>query len=126
MRTIIAGSRDITDYSIVEAAIKASGFTITEVVCGGARGVDTLGEMWAIDNNIKCVKMNAIWRDMNGVFHKNAGYKRNEKMGAYAQAAVICWDGQSKGTKHMIDIAKAKKLEVYIHMVGVKNEALQS
>lgn len=36
--TIIAGSRDIEDYNIVSQAIRASGFLITEVVSGMARG----------------------------------------------------------------------------------------
>jgi hypothetical protein len=43
VRTIIAGSRSITDPAIVGAVIAASGFEITEVVCGMAEGVDKLG-----------------------------------------------------------------------------------
>ena len=48
MKVIIAGSRSITDATIVEKAINESGITITEMVCGGASGVDTLGEEWGI------------------------------------------------------------------------------
>jgi hypothetical protein len=52
MKTIIAGSRDITDYNVVKAAVKAAGFTITEVVSGAARGVDSLGEEYARRHSI--------------------------------------------------------------------------
>lgn len=46
MRTIIAGSRSITDYALIQKAVSESGFEITEVVSGGAIGVDRLGERW--------------------------------------------------------------------------------
>ena len=49
MKTIIAGSRDITDYTVVLSAILLSEFKITEVVAGGARGVDKLAERFAAD-----------------------------------------------------------------------------
>ena len=47
MKVIIAGSRGVEDYALVEEAVKQSGFDITEVVSGTARGVDLLGEHWA-------------------------------------------------------------------------------
>lgn len=47
MRTIIAGSRGINDFSEVLAAIEESGFTLTAVISGGARGVDLLGERFS-------------------------------------------------------------------------------
>ena len=43
MKTIIAGSRSITDIQLLYDAIRESGFQITEVVCGEARGADRLG-----------------------------------------------------------------------------------
>lgn len=45
MKTIIAGSRWITDAALVYRAIDLSGFDITEVVSGASCGVDTIGEM---------------------------------------------------------------------------------
>jgi hypothetical protein len=50
------------------------------------------------------------------IFGKSAGYKRNEEMAKVADACVIFWDGKSKGTKHMIDIAKKYKLKLRIIM----------
>ena len=43
-------------------------------------------------------------------YGKSAGYKRNQEMAEVADAVICFWDGNSKGTKHMVDIAKEKKL----------------
>lgn len=101
MKTIIAGSREITDLQSVVDAIEASKIEITEVVCGGARGVDTLGKQWAEQHNIPVTTFPADW-DRYG---RSAGYRRNQQMGEYADALIAVWDGHSRGTKHMIDIA---------------------
>ena len=52
MRTIVAGSRSITEYSLVCKAISDSRFLISELVSGTARGVNTLGEEWATENDV--------------------------------------------------------------------------
>ena len=114
MKTIIAGSRNITKLHIVEKAIELSTFNITEVVCGGARGVDDLGRKWAGNGNKIPVKMfPAAW----DTYGRSAGYKRNVEMGEYAEALIAVWDGESKGTKHMIDIAEELGLKVFIYIV---------
>lgn len=113
MKTIIAGSRGITDYYVVLAAILESNFQITEVVSGTARGVDRLGETYAVRNKLPIAKFPADW-DKWG---KPAGYIRNKEMAQYADALVAVWNGESKGTKHMIDLAKEHGLKVHIHYV---------
>lgn len=110
MKCIIAGSRDITDCGLVEKAIADSGFEITEVVSGTARGVDRLGERWAREHRIPIKRMPADWKGSG----KRAGYYRNEGMAMYADALVAVWDFKSRGTQHMIDIAKRKGLKVYV------------
>ena len=111
MKTIVAGSREITSYRDVEDAILSSGFEITEVVSGTARGVDRLGEEYARNNNIPVSKFPADW-DTHG---KKAGYIRNSEMADHADALIAIWDGESRGTKHMIDIAERKSLDVFIY-----------
>jgi hypothetical protein len=113
VKTIIAGSRDIVSYGEVEAAVKASGFTVTQVVSGSARGADQLGERYASENRLPIKQFIPDW-DRIG---KSAGYRRNEDMARYAEAAIILWDGASKGTKHMIDFATKQGLKVYVHHV---------
>lgn len=110
MKVIIAGSRTITDYDLVVKAVIESGFTITEVVCGLAKGPDTLGEQYAIENNIPIAYFPADWSGKGRV----AGALRNKQMGDYSDAVIAIWDGKSSGTKHMIDYAKKKGLLVYV------------
>lgn len=110
MKTIIAGSRDVTDYKLVEKAIVDSGFDITEVICGCARGVDTLGEQWGKINNIPVKLFPADWT----LYGKSAGYKRNVQMADNADALIAVSLNNSKGTGHMIDIAKNKGLKVFV------------
>lgn len=117
MRTIIAGSRGITGYWTLLLAVAAAerewGYKITEVVTGKARGVDTLGEHYAKENNLPLHEYPADWNKHG----KRAGYLRNVEMGEVAQALLAIWDGQSPGTKHMIDIARKKGLHVYVYEV---------
>jgi len=108
MKTIIAGSRDILNYRHVRTLIERSGIDITEVVSGCARGVDRLGERWAEENGVPVRRFSADW-DRYG---RRAGYVRNEQMAQYADAAIIVWDGRSRGTRQMLDLAKALGLEV--------------
>ena len=117
MKVIIAGSRDITSYESIKQAIFNASMCgipeITEVVSGTARGVDMLGERYANDNNITIVKYPAQW----GIYGKKAGYIRNEEMAHYADALISVWDGVSRGSKHMINIAEEKGLIVYVYKI---------
>jgi hypothetical protein len=110
MKTIIAGSRSITDFAVVDQTIKNSGYEITEVISGTAKGVDTLGEEWASLNNIPITRFPADWK----TYGKSAGYIRNEEMAKYADALIAIWDGKSKGTRHMVNLANKYKLRLYI------------
>jgi hypothetical protein len=110
MKVIIAGSRSITSYDKLVKTIEQSGFDITEIVSGGARGVDTLGEHYAHNNNIPLTIIKAEW-DKYG---RSAGYKRNVQMADYADALIALWDGESRGTRHMITIAKVRDLKTFI------------
>jgi len=114
MRTIIAGSRECSDKRELLAALGACGWEPTVVISGAARGADKLGEVWAAEFNIPCERFPADW-----VAHgKAAGYRRNVQMADNAEALIALWDGASKGTKHMIDIAKRKGLRVHVHVTA--------
>lgn len=66
---------------------------------GCARGVDILGELWANENGVAIKRFPADW-DRWG---KSAGFYRNSDMADYCDAAIILWDGESRGTLDMID-----------------------
>lgn len=118
MRTIVAGSRDITDQSLVEEAIEEADFEPTEIVSGGADGVDAIGEEYAKDNGLSFSIFEANW-DQHG---NAAGPKRNEEMAKYAAredgAAILVWDGESLGTRSMFEHALARRLDVHLVPVG--------
>jgi len=116
MKVIIAGSRGVTELKQVEESMDLSAIDfsyITEVVSGAARGADRLGEEWAFDRNILTQVFYPDWEK----YGKGAGYIRNRQMAKYADRLVAVWDGQSKGTKHMIDLMRAANKPVYIHTV---------
>lgn len=106
MKVVIAGSRTLDDYALVSQAMKRCGYEVTEVVCGMATGIDTLGYRWALCFNKPIKEMPANW-NRDG---KAAGAIRNREMANYADAAVIIWDGKSTGTRNMVDeMIRAKK-----------------
>jgi predicted Rossmann fold nucleotide-binding protein DprA/Smf involved in DNA uptake len=110
MKVIVAGSRDITDYSILRLTFSVieSGFNITEVVSGTARGIDTLGEEWANQGNIPVARFPADWKKHG----KAAGPIRNKQMAEYADAAIVIHNG-SRGSLNMIETMKKLNKPVY-------------
>ncbi len=111
MKIIIAGGREFTQYEILKKVCdhmlsKVQDLSTITIVSGGARGVDKMGERYAQERGIPCVIFKADWDNLG----KSAGYKRNQEMADYASHLIAFWDGKSRGTKHMIDIAKRDKL----------------
>lgn len=111
MKTIIAGSRTCTDMQALETAIANCGWAPSLVLSGTARGADKLGEVWAIRNGVSVERYPANW-DAEG---KKAGYLRNALMASKADALIALWDGESRGTQHMINLARRMGLRVHTH-----------
>lgn len=131
LRIIIAGGRDFADYGALKmetlAAIKEVNLKINgtdkiskdriTIISGCARGADSLGIKFAEDFQLPIEKFPAQWDK----FGNKAGYLRNQEMAKFATSdensagvLIAFWDGKSKGTNHMINIAKKAKLEVMI------------
>ena len=111
MKVIIAGSRTFTDGAALAMAISAANFSITQIVSGGAKGVDRLGENYANDNGLQIKRFAPDWKR----FGRAAGPIRNRHMAEYADALIAMWDGQSRGTKSMISEARKNGLKVHVH-----------
>ena len=109
MRVIVAGSRHCKDYNLVERAIAESGFHVTEIVSGGAPGIDSCGQSWAKDHQVTCVIFPAEW----GEFGLKAGPIRNSQMSSYGEALVLIWDGFSPGSADMKKKVQARNLPIY-------------
>lgn len=114
MKVIIAGGRDFNDYeklkSFCNHILQRYDHDDIEIVCGMARGADLLGKKYAEEYNFKLAKFPANWDK----FGKRAGYLRNAEMAEYADALIAFWDGSSKGTQHMINLAKERNLKIRI------------
>lgn len=104
-RVIIAGGRDFDDYQLLKATMDKLLCNITDeitVVCGQAKGADTLGEQYAMEKGYTIDYYPAQWK----LYGKRAGYLRNEQMAQNADALAAFWNGESRGTKNMIELAK--------------------
>ena len=80
-----------------------------EIVSGTARGADQLGERYAREKGFSIKRFPADWS-----LGKVAGYLRNKEMAEYANGLVAFWDGKSRGTKMMIDLAKEHGLSIRV------------
>lgn len=128
MRVIIAGTRHLSraHYDIVErtmaSLIEDGGWKVTEVVSGGARGADTLGERWAKEHGIPVEVFLADW-EAHG---RSAGPIRNRQMAEYASAgtgggALVAFPATSgsMGTKSMIGLAEKAGLKIHVEPVNL-------
>jgi hypothetical protein len=88
-------------------------FSILVVLCGLARGADLLGERYALARRIHILYYPADWKK----YGASAGYKRNIEMADNADALIAFWDGKSKGTRNMINLAKERKLVVKVYQL---------
>lgn len=107
-RTIIAGGRDLPEnkglWWFLSKAHNDIG--ISEVVCGGARGGDTIGRQWAEDRGIPVKMFPADWKTHG----RAAGPIRNQQMADYAEALIALPGG--RGTADMVERAQKKGLRV--------------
>lgn len=120
-KVIIAGGREFDDYPLLEKTMDnlLSNVKVNiVVVCGMARGADSLGEKYAKSKGYQIDYFPADWK----LYGKRAGYIRNEQMAKNADALVAFWDGQSRGTKHMIDLARKYNLKVRVKRYSGGNE----
>ena len=124
VKVIIAGGREFADYAKLKKAIAQSQFDITEVVSGGARGADTLGERWAKENSVPIKRFPAEWSNLKQAgaivkinkwkkkYNANAGFFRNEEMAKYADGLITVEGGngtadmEKRGKKHDLQTHK--------------------
>lgn len=71
----------------------------TEIVSGGARGVDTSAKEYALSHGVKLTEFLPEYEK----YGRSAPLKRNITIIEYADIVLAFWDGQSRGTKFVID-----------------------
>ena len=118
LRLIVAGGRDFTDYAVLCRVLQdwlarhAVGPVI--IISGHARGADTLGERFAREQGHGLEIYPADWES----FGKRAGFIRNSRMVAIADAAVAFWDGASHGTLDTIRKMRADNKPISVFDYG--------
>lgn len=132
MRMIIAGSRGVdspADYERLKATVMKFPKP-TEIISGGAKGPDQMGERIAAEFGIPVKQFIPKWQNADGSTNKGAGFIRNGDMAVYASEVegsvlVAMWDGISRGTAQMIEVAKNYGLtvEVVHPMAGILKDA---
>lgn len=114
---IIAGGRNFNDIRLMFKSIKdycrQRNLSPSDIqfVSGGAEGADKLGEFIANHFGSDLKRYEARWDE----FGQMAGFMRNEQMAQYTSemkgGCIVFWDGVSKGSKHMIKIAKEYNID---------------
>lgn len=110
MRILIAGSRTLQNYTLFKKVVDDymenwitpfdRDYDI-EIITGLAlEGPDNMAIRYARERGHGLIGRPALW-DKHG---KPAGMIRNGAMSKIAEAAIILWDGESRGTKNMIDL----------------------
>lgn len=94
MKLAIIGSRGITNIDI-ESHIPSG---VTEIVSGGAKGVDTLAREYAAARGIPLVEFLPQYER----YGRAAPLIRNAEIAAYADEVLAFWDGHSKGTQNAL------------------------
>lgn len=114
-KLIVAGSRGFSNYALLSRVLFAmadnefADYSLS-IVSGMARGADALGHRFAKEHGVQVYKFPANWSGLG----KRAGFIRNTQMGNFADGLLAFWDGQSNGTKHMVDYMHQLKKPVHI------------
>jgi predicted Rossmann fold nucleotide-binding protein DprA/Smf involved in DNA uptake len=126
----IAGSRDLTDYSLIQKGMQMHNIQlddIKEIISGGAKGVDSNAQKFAEFHKIKFKEYPADWKNLKhkdaiitdgpyGKYDKRAGFRRNTILAEKADKLLAITNGSS-GTDHIINCMKELNKEVFVYEV---------
>lgn len=109
MKLAIIGSRNWTISNLQPCLPEG----VTEIVSGGARGVDACAKQYAQMQGLKLTEFLPEYR----LFGRGAPLKRNLQIIEYADAVLAFWDGQSRGTKYVIARCKQRGIRITVHII---------
>ena len=113
LHMIVAGGRDFDDEAMLGRVLDHHVDPEADVILHGAcpTGADALADKWARRNFAEVRRFPADW-DRYG---RRAGPIRNQEMAREGSILIAFWDGKSRGTKGMIDLALCRGLEVHVY-----------
>lgn len=110
MKTAIIGSRNITNVDLSRFIPSGT----TEIVSGGARGVDTVAKRYAVDHGLKLTEFLPDYEH----FGRGAPLKRNITIIENADIVLAFWDGKSRGTKFVIENCRRRNIPIKIYLTA--------
>ncbi len=108
MKIAIIGSRNLTVENL-ELYIPEE---VTEIVSGGAKGIDSCAREYALENGIPLTEFLPNYKK----YGKKAPLIRNLRIINYADYVIAFWDGKSNGTKFVIDNCQKKKIPLKVYL----------
>ena len=111
-KLIVAGGRDFNDYEYLKTKVLelADQYECLSLVSGAARGADALAIKFSKEFNCVCYEFPADWS-----LGRSAGYLRNVEMADFSDVLLAFWDGQSRGTEHMIKTMQNRNKRTIIY-----------
>lgn len=114
MKLAVIGSRNFPTIRLADYIPSH----VTEIVSGGARGIDREAKAFAAENHIPLREFLPDYRK----YGRGAPLKRNEEIAAYADEALAFWDGQSRGTAHTVSLFKSLGKKVTVIILPATNQ----
>ena len=118
MRVAVIGSRGLQVDHLEDYLPEG----VTEIVSGGARGIDTCAKNYALEHDLKLTEFLPEYSR----YGRGAPLQRNITIIEYADMVLAFWDGKSRGTKFVIDNCEKRNIPVVIHRIAAGTEVNQS
>ncbi|MBQ3527369.1 MAG: DUF2493 domain-containing protein [Clostridia bacterium] len=115
MKIAIVGSRNIDTLDIGIYLPKET----TEIVSGGAKGIDSLAKKYALEHYIPIREFLPDYKR----YRRGAPIKRNLQIIEYADTVLAFWDGTSKGTEHVIESCLKLNKPIVVYIIDDKGNA---
>ncbi len=109
MKVAVIGSRGLCVEHLEEYLPEGT----TEIISGGARGVDTSARDYALRHGLKLTEYLPEYNR----YGRGAPLRRNITIIENADLVLAFWDGKSKGTKYVIDNCKKRNIPVTVHLL---------
>ncbi len=110
MKVAVIGSRDLNISNLEDYIPKET----TEIISGGAKGIDSCAKKYALENNIMLTEILPNYRRYG---RKYAPLQRNELIIKSSDLVIAFWDGKSMGTKYVINKCKELKIKVKVFII---------
>lgn len=113
MKIAIVGSRNLTVSNLKKYIHKK----VTEIVSGGARGIDTCAKQYAMENDLILTEFLPEYSKYGQI----APLVRNNLIIDYADEVIAFWDEKSRRTKYVIEKCKSKNKKIKIYKEVITN-----